>query len=92
MAAKDDEKKIPSTAANAMMRVAKGCSWSSIQRKHQSALALMQGMADAAENRCLRWSMSVTSVERNSAYVSACTFSLCTIAISKNLKRARWVS
>lgn len=44
MAANDEEKKIPSTAANAIRRVLKGAAESSIQRRHQTAFAFMVGI------------------------------------------------
>ena len=51
MAAKEPEKKMPSTAAKAMRRSPKVERRSEIQRMAQSAFSLMQGMVSMASKR-----------------------------------------
>ena len=67
MAAKEEEKKMSSTAAKAISLVAKGTSQSWIHQKHQSAFALMAGIVDVAEKRNCCFLISWTRVDRQSA-------------------------
>ena len=76
MAAKDEEKKIPSTIANATMRVPKSESSDSIHRIHQSALSFTAGIVSMAENSLACSEQSSIKDRRSKLYVSEWIFSL----------------
>ncbi len=76
MAANDDEKKTPSTIANATNRVAKSASVELIHFRHQSAFALTAGIVYRAENKRFCSAASLISSWMRMEYVSEWTFSL----------------
>ena len=76
IAAKDEEKKMPSTMANAIKRVPNEYDARSNHLRHQSAFRLTDVMVSMAPNRVCSSSSSTMSSCRNRAYVSAWMFSL----------------
>lgn len=79
--AKDEEKNIPSTAANAISRVANVDVRSSIHLMVQSALDLIAGTFSIALNKAVRSSQSCIRDDSNSEYVSAWIFLLNSVRI-----------
>lgn len=76
MMAKDEEKKIPSTVANAASRKEKGVDVSSIHLRAHMAFSEMHSMVDIALNIFSRSSGSSMKASIMFAYTSAWTFSL----------------
>ena len=74
--AKLPEKKIPSTAENAMSLIAKLERRSAIQRSAHSAFLRTHGMVSTALRRNVRWAGSRMYVSMRREYVSECTFSI----------------
>lgn len=68
--ANEEEKKRPSTAANAKRRRAKGFVESSIQRKHHVALARIAGIVFTELNRKCCWTLSRIKLVTRREYVS----------------------
>lgn len=75
MAANDPEKKIPSTAAKVMSRLAKDL-LDEIHRRAQSAFSRMHGMASIAVSSLIFSSASFMYVSMKSEYISEWIFSI----------------
>ena len=76
MAAKEEEKKTPSTIAKAITLVPKEYSASEHHLRLHSALSFTVGIVCTALNSLRSSPSSVINSNRKRAYVSACTFSL----------------